>query len=489
MSNNVSFIIQLKDQFSKNANKLKRSMGDIKKQVAKTGSGFVRFKDKAKDSLISIKSESEKLKRKLTDVGKSLTLRLTAPIAALGAVSISQSAKLETLRVSLETMTKSAEKGAILMEKLVQFTAKTPFKLDQVGIAAKKLLAFGVVQDDIIDRMGLLGDISASANVPIGDLAQIFGKAKAKGKLMTEEILQLSERGVPIVDELAKSFNVSKNEIFEMASKSKISFDVMKSALQNMTTEGGIFFKGMEKQSLTLGGVFSTLQDNMGLTSGVIGDIIVDVFNLKENTVKLTNVFAKMREKIKVFSELHPRLTKLIAGFVLFLAVVGPALIVVGQMAIGLVALKFAFAGLAIAIGTISLPMIAIAAGIALLITGAVLLWDNMDSITTSIGGAWDWLTGKIVKSVNYVKETIQEVKSAFSFGLGNLGGDIKTRKEIMLSSKAPTTPLQNQKNPELQGEIMVRMMDGLTSAGSKAKTQGNSVSLNTGLAMAASAI
>ena len=64
----------------------------------------------------------------------------------------------------------------------------------------KLLLAFGVEGDQIIGKLQFLGDIASGAGVPIQDLAQIYGKAMAKGKAQTEELNQMSERGVPILD-------------------------------------------------------------------------------------------------------------------------------------------------------------------------------------------------------------------------------------------------------------------------------------------------
>ena len=60
--------------------------------------------------------------------------------------------------------------------RLTDFTAKTPFQLEDVGAAAKMLLSFGVAGDDIIDRLQVLGDIAAGANVPLQDMAAIYGK-------------------------------------------------------------------------------------------------------------------------------------------------------------------------------------------------------------------------------------------------------------------------------------------------------------------------
>ena len=74
------------------------------------------------------------------------------------------------------------EKALDMVKQLTDFTAKTPFQLEDVGAAAKMLLSFGVAGDDLIDRLQVLGDIASGATVPLKDMAAIYGKTLSKGK-------------------------------------------------------------------------------------------------------------------------------------------------------------------------------------------------------------------------------------------------------------------------------------------------------------------
>ena len=69
-----------------------------------------------------------------------------------------------------------------------------------------------------------MGDIAAGSRNRLADLVQIYGKAMAKGKVQTEELNQLSERGVPILDtlvELAAKYGheISKEDVYKAAEK------------------------------------------------------------------------------------------------------------------------------------------------------------------------------------------------------------------------------------------------------------------------------
>lgn len=206
-----------------------------------------------------------------------------------GGFALKAAADMETLTISFETMTGSAENAKKLVGDLRSFAASTPFQLAGIGQATKQLLSFGVAQEEMLGTLKFLGDIAAGANVPLTDMAAIFGKSKAKGKAMTEELLQLSDRGIPIIDVLATQLNKSKSEIFEMASKGKISFQILTKAMKSMSEEGGIFQDQMKRQSETLAGVFSTLKDNIFDLMVQIGDVAVETFDLKTQIKDLTD--------------------------------------------------------------------------------------------------------------------------------------------------------------------------------------------------------
>ena len=162
----------------------------------------------------------------------------------------------------------SAGAAAKMIERLTSFSAKTPFQLAGIGVATKTLLAFGVEGDAIIGKLQFLGDIAAGANVPLKDLAQIYGKSMAKGKAQTEELNQLAERGVPILSalvELAAKYgnNISKEDVYKAAEKGQIKFKAIEEALQLITAEGGIFNEQMKRQSETMAGLGSTTKDNV----------------------------------------------------------------------------------------------------------------------------------------------------------------------------------------------------------------------------------
>lgn len=185
-----------------------------------------------------------------------------AAAGALGYKMLSAAADMEQTKIAFETMLGSGKKADEFIKQLTDFAKRTPFEMRGLEDASKKLLAFGIQANDVIPDLKSLGDIAAgvgSEKLPF--LINAFGQVAAKGRLMGQELLQFTEAGVPLADELAKTFGKSTAEIQDMISKGQIGFEAVRVALANLTGEGGRFNDLMSKQADSLNGMISNLSD------------------------------------------------------------------------------------------------------------------------------------------------------------------------------------------------------------------------------------
>ncbi len=319
----------------------------------------------ANRSLDKMVARAKRAGQQTRAMGIGLSAAITAPIIGASIFSLKAAADLETMQVSFESMLGSAENATAMMTDLKKFSAGTPFQLSDIGKATKTLLSFGIASEDVLDSMKFLGDIAAGANIPLGDIASTFGKIKARGKAMTEELNMLSDRGIPILDALAKSFGVSKNEIFEMASQSKLTADIVEKALRGMSEEGGMFEDQMAKQSKTLAGIWSTLKDNIFLLAAEFGNAIAETGDLKE---VMGDLIGLAQQGVKWFKELDKETRKNILAGLALAAALGPVLIILGSIisisasAVGALA--------AIAGSTVLAPLLLVGLAIAAIVLG-----------------------------------------------------------------------------------------------------------------------
>lgn len=329
--------------------------------------------------------------KKMSDVGKTLSTRLTAPLLALGAVSLKQAADFETLRVSMDTLNGSVEEGARNFERLKEFSAATPFQLGDLAKAQNMLQGFGLSADDAFDSISMIGDIAAISGGSIDGIGIAFGQAAAEGRLMTQDVRQLINQGVPAIKLLADTMGVAESEILGLASEGKISFEILQESFRNATSEGGMFANGMERQSETIAGLFSTLKDNVSIALGDLGTAISEAFNMKE---AIPALIKRIQQVSEYFQSLSKDARKNIVLITTAIMGIGPALIAIGVTVTAL--------GTTIAL--LTSPITLVVGAIAGLGVAILYLRDNWEAVVERISDI-GWWKNTLISMAQFVLE------------------------------------------------------------------------------------
>ncbi|NOU98486.1 tape measure protein [Paenibacillus planticolens] len=187
--------------------------------------------------------------------------------AAIAGVATTKSAlKLasdaEQANIAFTTMLGSAEKATAFMEQLSDFANATPFDLPQLREASKKMLAFGFSAERVLPMLTAVGNASAGLSLGkegIDRLTLALGQMRAKGKVSGDEMLQLVEAGIPAWEILAQKMNTSTATVMKMSEKGIIPADKAINALIDGMNKR--FPDMMDKQSKSLGGMWSTMKD------------------------------------------------------------------------------------------------------------------------------------------------------------------------------------------------------------------------------------
>lgn len=181
--------------------------------------------------------------------------------AAFAKHGVSLAAEAEQSAVAFRVLTGDAELAAKTLGDLKQFAAETPFQFPEIRKAGQLMLAFGFSADEVSRQLYILGNIAAGTNTPIGELAELVGKARVQNTIYTEDLNQLTGRGINVLSGLAKQFGVMEDQVKKLASEGKIHFSDLQTAMENLSNTD---FAGlMVEQSKTLAGQWSTLNDNI----------------------------------------------------------------------------------------------------------------------------------------------------------------------------------------------------------------------------------
>ena len=270
-------------------------------RLEKLEEGLKDMEKLMKDSMQSSQKESDKLQQSINNLTKGAMAFFTISKAyEFTQKIIAVRSQFQQLEISFGTMLKSKEKANDLMAQMADLAAKTPFGLEEVSEGAKRLLAFQVPAEEVTETLRRMGDVAAGLGVPMGQLIHVYGQVKAQGKLMTNDLYQFMNAGIPIIAELSKVVGKSETEIKDMVSAGKIGFPEVQAVIKNMTNEGGLFFNLMAEQSKSLGGQISNLGDSFDqmlndigkASEGYISGAIQGVTFLVENYKTLGKVIA-----------------------------------------------------------------------------------------------------------------------------------------------------------------------------------------------------
>lgn len=187
--------------------------------------------------------------------------------------------QFQQLEISFNTMLGSADKSKQLMDELIQTAAHTPFDMSSITGGAKQLLAYGTEAKDVNKTLVQLGDIASGLNIPLGELVYLYGTTVSQGRMFTMDLRQFMGRGVPLAEELGKILHQNTTEVQESVSKGKVTSDIFKEAIANMTQAGGRFGGLMEQQSKTLEGQWSYIGDSIQQAFNEIGKKSEGVFS------------------------------------------------------------------------------------------------------------------------------------------------------------------------------------------------------------------
>lgn len=188
-------------------------------------------------------------------------------ISTLGTVR----GEFQQFEIAFETMLGSGQKAKGMISDLANLAASTPFDMKGVVNGAKQLLAYGFAANEITDTMRRLGDVSAGLGLNLQDLTWLYGTTMVQGRLFTRDLMQFTGRGIPLTEELAKQFGVTKDKVSELVTAGKVGFPEVKKAIESLTNEGGKFGGLMEKQSHSITGQISNIQDSIEMAINDLG--------------------------------------------------------------------------------------------------------------------------------------------------------------------------------------------------------------------------
>ena len=400
-----------------NSETAKQQQKELAVEIALTESNLKSLKDQYKDfgsvakqQLQAVGDKMKDVGGKLSDMGKDLSMKLTAPIVGLGTIGVSYNAQMEQYRVMFTTLTGSAEEADRIVKQLQEDAQKSPFDSATLIKANQYLISSGVAADTARDDILNLGNAIAATgggSAELERMAQNLQQIKNVGKASAQDIKQFANAGINIYGLLAEATGRSVDEVKDM----EITYEELTNAFRLASQEGGAYYGAMEAQGQTLNGSLSATKESIQMLLGEITEAAMPV---------IVKVLEKVREDIAYLSSLDDGTKKTILIIAAIIAAIGPVIGIVGTIISGL-------GTLISTIGLLFSPLGLVVAAVAAVIAIGVALYKNWDvikgkasefkdNIVQKFNDIKTAITDKINAAKDAVKSAIDKIKSFFNF-------------------------------------------------------------------------
>lgn len=237
-----------------------RVISNYTKAIAGGEQALRKMEGAARDLGVKLKSASKEASTG-TQVFEGLFGQLTKATIIIALIEQVRKLSAEALRLAdnykkltnqFKGFVGSGEAAEKVLANLNKFALENSLNPDVVTSAGRALLGFGFAADELIPRLARIGNVAAGSGKDFNELALIYGKARAAGVLMAEDVNQLTEAGIPIIVQFAKQMGVSADQVKKLASEGKISFAELELAFAQLSTNGGLYADQLAASADTL---------------------------------------------------------------------------------------------------------------------------------------------------------------------------------------------------------------------------------------------
>ena len=364
----------------------------FKRQLAEVGNA----------KLSALQQSFEQVGKKAESAGRSLTTHVTAPIVAAYTASAKYASDYEE---NLNKIDVAFGKNSESVKDWAN-NARSAFGMSKVQ-ATEAVSGFGALGKGIgltekqaaemsITLSGLSADLGSYFNASTAD------SAKALEGIFTGESEALKKFGVVMNDTNLEKFAADQGLVWkEMDQSQKVTLRYNYVLAKTKDAQGD--FSRTSSGTANSTKMFTAATQDL---STAIGENLLPL---------ITPIIQKLTQLIDHFNKLSPQTQKIITYVGLALAVLGPLLIIIGKVALGISSVIKVVKLASGAIGLLSsgslLPIIAV---IGAVIAAGVLLYKNWDKIKAGakllwgyLKTAWDGIKTKTVNAWNAVKNAI----------------------------------------------------------------------------------
>lgn len=291
---------------------------------SKAQSVFSNIANTAKNGLSgawnAVRTNTQQIASSLIGVGQA-GIAAVAGMAIQG--GIDRALNIDNARKKLAGFGHDAQDIESIMDSATQSVRGTAFGLGDAATAAATLSAAGIKSgEDMTNTLKSVANVAAASGRAFNDVGVIFSSVASRGKLMGDDMMQLSSSGVPVLQLLGTYLGKTSKEVSEMVSKGQIDFHTFSEAMRVGLGEAAL------SSGDTLAGSFANVRAALSrLTAPIFTQAIQALVEAFKNIAPAIDGFSKS------IGGVLPTITPLLT---VFAALKGPAAIagIIGQIPI-----------------------------------------------------------------------------------------------------------------------------------------------------------
>ena len=376
----------------------------FQREVVKAEQELEKFEKQLRETGLTAEQVGKKLQdagKKMTDIGKDLSMKVTAPIVAVGAASFKMAADLQDAMGATEQIYKNAA-GSVKdwADNLESY----------YGIAEGEALEYANMMGSMLVNIGGLTEEQAAKQAQTlielaGDLTAMYGGTTADAVRALTGALKgnntmLDNYGMAVNDAMIKTKALEMGLYdgtgqMDLATKQAATLALI---MEQTGAAQGQAAREAEGASGSMR-VFATEIKNLAAD---IGEVLLPV---------ITPLLASLGEIVKKISELSPETQKIIIAIAGVAAAIGPLLVAVGMMSQGIGSIiglfgsaSIATGGLGASLSTLAGPIAVAIAAIALIVIAIKDLWQNNEDFRNAVKAIWEDIQNSITTIVNFLK-------------------------------------------------------------------------------------
>jgi hypothetical protein len=312
----VGINIKALDEFSQTFATLNKQFASVQNSVQKTESKLERFGAKMKN------------------IGRSLSLRLTAPIMAGAGYAFKQMIDFDTMNEQLLRVTGSTEKAKIAFQRVKDISESTGWNPEEIATITSRFMGLGNTLEDAAKKTEIYSKVVLGSKHSLTDLSSLMLRAEAMSKKAGKGQGAFPMRSAQMLIKYVPAIAIEMQKAGIAAGKT--AKQVM-DAFEAGTISVDLVNEALGRVAANTHGL--SIEQNMMRIHNILRYFVYDaaeaVFGTEDMKTAMDRLGDKLKEledKFGVFAKAHPEIIKITAGFIGVLAVLGPIAMGIGAI-------------------------------------------------------------------------------------------------------------------------------------------------------------